>query len=256
MEFLKTIFFWLIEKFKKFTFKDWIILIFGLLALGFCCSSVYYKSKANDKRFIYITDSLTVYKNKLKEEYAAKELYIMENKQLKEANADLYAEVKSLKDDPLVITKIKTVFVTDTVYANSDSIVETHVADSDLKNKSLYWSAKHDKGYYSIVGQTNVMSDFSSFSTSINSMKIPVTLTTDVIEKDKKLMIISKSDNPFVSITNMDGVMLDPKKSSVLKSQFKQKRWGVGPQIGIGIDRDLKFTPYVGIGLSYNIFVF
>lgn len=33
-----------------------------------------------------------------------------------------------------------------------------------------------------------------------------------------------------------------------------KKRWGLGVQAGVGVGRDLKFTPYIGIGVTYNIF--
>lgn len=35
--------------------------------------------------------------------------------------------------------------------------------------------------------------------------------------------------------------------------RYKQKRWGLGVQVGIGVTPS-KIEPYVGIGVSYNIF--
>ena len=69
------------------------------------------------------------------------------------------------------------------------------------------------------------------------------TETLDVIEKENKLKIIGTSDNPYVSITDFNGAVIDPTTSDVLKNCFKQKRWGIGPQVGVGVSRDLKFSP-------------
>lgn len=34
------------------------------------------------------------------------------------------------------------------------------------------------------------------------------------------------------------------------------KRWGIGPQIGVGLSPKGAAVPYVGVGISYNLFVF
>lgn len=36
----------------------------------------------------------------------------------------------------------------------------------------------------------------------------------------------------------------------------KTKRWGIGPQIGVGLSPKGAAVPYVGIGISYNLIVF
>ena len=36
----------------------------------------------------------------------------------------------------------------------------------------------------------------------------------------------------------------------------KPKRWGIGPQIGVGISPKGAAAPYVGVGISYNLIVF
>ena len=177
-------------------------------------------------------------------------MIIAERDELKKTNAKLYAEVKNLKDNPIVITKTNIVFKTDTIIAQSDSIVTP-----DVTTKNLFWSAR-DNGFYSLNGLTSVKSDFSSFYTTINNLTIPISITTDIIEKDKKLMFITKSDNPYVNITYMNGAFLNPKDSKVIKSYFPKKHWGIGLQLGAGLDKNLGVTPYLGIGVSYNLITF
>lgn len=240
----------LVDFAKKLTFKDWIILILLLLAIGFGISARHYYNKSLYPTVIYNSDSLEVYKNKINDEYVAKDMYIQTVDQLKKENADLYAEIENLKDHPIIVTKTKIEFKTDTIYMKSDSIV------TDSVYNNLYWSAKEVNGYYDISGLTRVHSGFEDFTTSINYLRIPVELTLDVIENENKFKIIGTADNPYVSITNFNGAVIDPTSSDVLKNCFKQKRWGIGPQVGVGVSRDLKFSPYIGIGIQYSVFTF
>ena len=240
----------LVDFAKKLTFKDWIILILLLLAIGFGISARHYYNKSLYPTVIYNSDSLEVYKNKIKDEYVAKDIYIQTVDQLKKENADLYAEINNLKDHPIIVTKTKIEFKTDTIYMKSDSIV------TDSVYNNLYWSAKEVNGYYDISGLTRVHRGFEDFTTSINYLRIPVELTLDVIEKENKFKIIGITDNPYVSITDFNGAVIDPTTSDVLKNCFKQKRWSIGPQVGVGVSRDLKFSPYIGIGIQYSVFTF
>lgn len=250
MSIFKKISEWLLETAKKFTFRDWVIFALVLISVRFIVSSCYYRHKASEPNYVYITDSIETYKNKLKEEYSAKQMIIAERDELKKTNAELYAEVKNLKDNPIVITKTDIVFKTDTIIAQSDSIVTP-----DITTKNLFWSTQ-DNGFYVLKGLTSVKSDFSSFQTTINNLTIPISITTDIIEKDKKLMFITKSDNPYVNITYMNGAFLNPKDSKVIKSYFPKKHWGIGLQLGAGLDKNLGVTPYLGIGVSYNLITF
>ena len=245
---LKNIASWLFTKIKNLDFKDWLLIIVTIIAIVTAISARYYYNKSLYPTVIYNTDSLEVYKNKLEEEYTAKNIYVQTIDQLKQNNSKLYDEIKNLKDNPIVVTKTNIVVKTDTVYMTSDSII----APNDTL-RELHWSANEQNGYYVIKGQTNVRTDFSSFDTQINHFNIPVTLTMNIIEKGKKLQFISRSDNPYVTITNINGVIIDPAKSDVIKSCFKPKRWSVGPQVGIGVTSDLKISPYIGVGITYGI---
>ncbi|MBO6271815.1 hypothetical protein J6O48_03430 [bacterium] len=56
-------------------------------------------------------------------------------------------------------------------------------------------------------------------------------MTLNIIDdkKNKSLRIIGKTDNPYINITNMDGVVFDPTKSDILKKYYKPKKWSIGP---------------------------
>ena len=248
IDFLKGVINWLWDKMCKFTFKDWVIVALSVVGLYYAISSYYYEKKSKTPIVIHDNDSLHVYKNKLKEEYAARNVYIQTTKQLKQENSELYNEIKSLKDNPVIVTKTQVVVETDTIYTKSDSI--QYVSDS---LKTLYWHQNHPEGYYNIAGNTQVYTDFSNFNTKITKMSIPVSMTFDLIEQDKQLKFIGKSDNPYVKITKINGAVVDPSNSKVLKKYFKPKRLSLGVQGGAGIGKDVKFTPYIGIGLNYDL---
>ena len=247
------------DQFKKLDFKDWLIIIMAAMLLGSFIACRHYLRKA-DEKIVVINDSISIYKNKLDSEYVAKNIYIQTADQLKKTNQELYDEIKNLKDNPVVVTKIVTQTVIKEITAQSDSTIE-HKDSTNVVWKNLYWSAKHPQGFYTLNGNTDVRSDFSSFQTTISSLSVPAKITFDIIEnkKEKQLMLIGRSDNPYVSITNVNGTVVDPKNSKVLKSYFPQKHWHIGLQAGYGLGlhgNTVIMTPTLGVGLTYSLFSF
>ena len=55
---------------------------------------------------------------------------------------------------------------------------------------------------------------------------------------------------------SLDSIFVYPRREVVrIKERSKPKRWGIGIQAGYGVGSD-GFSPYFGIGLSYNLFDF
>lgn len=240
-----------IQLFHKLTFRDYVIILLCMIALGLYIKSNYYEDKSiQTPLVIYDSDSLDIYKNRVKDLYVAKQIYVQNVKDLQKQNCALANEVKNLKDNPLVVTKTETKVRIEKVYAKSDTIIN---GDSIY---NLQWHIDEPKGYYTVNGITDVRKDFSSFTTRLDSFKLDATLTLDMIEDKSGIRLIGKTDNPYISISNMDGVIFDPTKSKYLKKYYKQKKWSIGPTIGYGLSKDLKLTPYVGIGISYGIIQF
>ena len=245
---IKNIFIWL---YKKLTFKDYVIILFVMISCVCYMKYRHYESKSiKPTLVIYNSDSLEIYKNKLKNLYVSKKIYVQNIKDLQNQNCELAQELKSLKDNPLVITQTKMHTKIDTVYAQSDTIIH---GDSIY---NLKWHIDEPKGYYAVIGGTDVRKDFSSFSAHIDQFTMNTNLTLDIIEDKSGIRLIGRTDNPYISISNMDGVMFDPSKSKYLKKYYKQKKWSIGPTIGYGLSKDLKLTPYIGIGISYGIIQF
>ena len=107
---LKSIFDFIINFFKKFGFKDWLLFIsiIGMIILYMLYNHAQNQLLYNKNSY---ADTLTVYKNKLGEAYTAKNTYVQTIKDLKKTNTELYDEVKSLRDNPIIVTKIKTEYI-------------------------------------------------------------------------------------------------------------------------------------------------
>lgn len=56
---------------------------------------------------------------------------------------------------------------------------------------------------------------------------------------------------------NLDSLFLYPQRQ-VVQIKSKPKRWGVGIQVGYGVTvgSQPKFSPYIGVGVSYNLWNF
>ena len=210
------------EIWKKLTFKDLLLILLLLFSIGTFIAMRHYKSKAEKQQAEFV-DTLSVYKNKLGEEYKARQISMLTIKQLKAREDSLSAELKNLKDHPIVITKIKTKVEIKEVYIKSDSIV-----DKDSIN-TLYWSQTQPNGYFSIAGNTQVKKDFSWFSTKLQSLELDAMMTMDVIEQDNNtIKVLARSSNPYIKVNDVQGVLIDPTTSEVIKKCFPKKRWGIG----------------------------
>jgi hypothetical protein len=67
-----------------------------------------------------------------------------------------------------------------------------------------------------------------------------------------------------MQITSIEGAVIDPHKSEVLKKMFPNKKWSVGPYAGLGIGAGSSFTgaPFfgpvfsLGVAVQYSWFKF
>lgn len=196
---------------------------------------------------------MQTYENKIGEQYQQISSYIVSLDELKKSNTELADEVNNLKKlKPVIITKTETKFQIDTVYAESIKIVEV----PDSAQHELYWQYDKEYEYYAISGVTSVKNNFSAFNTRIDNLTVNSDITLDVVDNGSNLSVLVRSHNPYVNVTGMQSVSIDPTTSPTIKKYFKQKHWGIGPSIGVGVDKNLHFTPYIGISLNYNILTF
>ena len=234
-------------------FKNFIIVLLVILCLAGAWSL--YRTKKDFERtkieLVESQDTTLVYKTKAGELYAACETYIADIKELKTANEELYKEWKNLKDHPIIIEKVQTVIKIDSIYIKDDVTVDT------LSN--MYTADfKFADNYCSISGATTLDVLNKAANTSIYNIEIPATFTTDVIEKNKKLYFLTKCDNPYVQINNIEGAIVSPEQSKVLKKRFNRP-WGVmigvGPSITV-VNNTVKVYPSLQLTIGYKFISF
>lgn len=234
--------------------SDWKnIIIFFLLIISsfFYIKSCSVENQLNDN-IIVISDSLYQYKNKINELYLEKESYITDIKNLKHINKDLYDEVKKLKDDPIVVTKILTETKIDSVKIESTKYV---YIDNNLTN---YYTYNNDYIKMDIVHSI----DNNIGNLYINNISLYSNIYTSIIERDNKLYMISRSDNPYMNINNIDGCLLNINDSNIIKNYIKHNKtffdnFNFSITGGISILYDFNkhnacWGPGFTMGISYN----
>ena len=212
-----------------------------------------------------LSDSIRTYKTKEGTLIYEKGALISENGSLKNLNKSLADEVKYLKDHPIVIIKTKIVIQNDTV------LVPVYITNPVLNfdgsiTRELKWDYDKDFGKGNsrkLSGKLNITVD-----TSMNLITTPVHITTDEFSlaittgmtenKDGLLEIFIKSDYPGFNVTSLDGSLIDPRKSDVLKKYFPPKRWALGLYGGVGpyvdpFNAKIGMGVQLGVGLQYNI---
>lgn len=202
----------------------------------------------------YITsqDTVMVYKNKLGESYSMVQTLITDKNALKRTNDELYKEIKNLKDNPIVVTKTEIIYKVDTLPMKTDTLY----INPDKTEYLSYFSYSDE--WCGIRGHNTLDISKNSSKTVLDSIGMSSTLSLDLIEKDKSLMFIAKADNPYLQINNIEGAVVSPEKSKLLKKKFN-KPWGV--MIGVGpavtvVDNNVKIYPAVQLTLGYQIISF
>ena len=98
--------------------------------------------------------------------------------------------------------------------------------------------------------------DYLSLNGSFNSQgKLDISLKLDV-PIDLWLVMQKRSKVPSVLLTSKNSYIKALSISSLKFDSPKPNKWGIGFQIGYGITKELKPTPYIGIGISRNLIRF
>jgi hypothetical protein len=229
----------------------WVLFFATLLALCLSISKCSSYKRQYENSYREYRDTLSVYLNKYNEAYAMNNAYITDLNTLKRENKELYDEIKSLRDNPIIVTKVKTEYVIDTITVTQELTTDTTTGD-------FFTNIAYADEWNSFNGRFsgNIYTGSSVFS--LDQLQFNCSLTTDLIERDGKLYFITKSDNPYMRITDMDGFLVSPEKSKVLKKTFNRP-WGV--MIGAGCtatvyDGKILLLPGINLTLGYKILSF
>jgi hypothetical protein len=211
-----------------------------------------------------LNDSIRSYKDRNGQLVYQKGALISDIKGLKDLNKDLAAEVKYLKDHPLVVIKTVIKIVHDTVYIPVQIGEPTWNLDGSV-SRDLNWKYEKEfsKGNYRKLEGDCIATIDTSRNLLVSPMHITtdelgISLTTGFVENGDYLEIFVKSQYPGFKPTSIDGALIEPNKSEILKKYFPPKKWAIGVYGGYGVYYDpLKISGgtgiQIGLGLQYNI---
>lgn len=248
---------------KKLTLRDLIIIIL-LSFIVMLAIDLQKTQRAARKTVIVYQAEIIDYKNKLNEEYKSKEIFINDNKSLSLYNKKLEEERNKLKEKVVYLSNMDAEVRVDTVY----TVTEQEIVSDSISRYN--WNF-NNANYLNVNGLSIVNHSSKAFINTINSIQLNTTISANVIEKNKRLHLIIKSDNPYLNITNQDATFYELDKSKTFteymkkqnKNINKRKHFGIGIYGGYGLNGykedgsyNMKFGPSVGIGIMYNIWQF
>ena len=233
-------------------YKNVLIIILLIVSSILYFKNVNIENKLETNQVI-LTDSLYEYKNKVNELYKEKEAYITNKKDLERINKELYDEIKKLKDNPIVITKIETVTKIDSIF------IESKTEKDSLSNSKIN-NYNYIDDYIS-MNLTHKLNN-NTGSLFVNNIKMNADITYSIIENKKtnKLSIITKSNNPYLNITDVNGGLINLQNSKTLEQYYRRdNKWNISINGGYGIVYDhvngrFAVGPTLSIGVSYVLF--
>ena len=205
-----------------------ILFVLVLFFIGFLLVENHNLKNKAQSNYVILSDSLTNYKNKVGELYKEKESYIIDNENLKNINNDLYKEIKNLKDNPIVITKTEIKYEIKEVFIKDDS-VKVDSVNNIIKNFYNY-----NDDYFSAKLTHSLDISNNNRSIFFDNINAKTNLFVNIIEKNKKPFLVAKSDNPYLTISNLDGGFIDLDNSDVLNKYYKREnRWNLSFNLGV-----------------------
>lgn len=222
--------------------KDKILYIFIFLLCGLLINSTITTCQNDakyDNNIKALRDTIKYYTTKSGNVVAEKQGFIVDNsKEIKQLQEDLYNVLKEMKIQNSTIAAMQFSGVIDS--GEKDTVYE--IKHDTIKNGFIKDFSFSDK-YRILDGNVTYVPD--TLSVNINNDKIIFDYT---VAMDNKNRIKIMSDNPYVKYNEISGFTLTPPK---------KKRFGIGVQIGYGYNfNGKKLSPYIGLGLSYNLITF
>ena len=137
-------------------------------------------------------------------------------------------------------------FTSETKITTKDSLV----TDSVCGKCSFYFS--NSNPWFSVDASIYPTDTPNQLSLSLD-LKVKNEYSVIVGEEKQGLF---KKPKPFVEVLNHNPYSETESLRTYQVSTPKLKRWGVGPQIGFGLNSNFTTGAYVGIGLHYSFFNF
>lgn len=251
--------------------KDlWYILIIAIVVMLLmrqcdATKSAEIREKMSNANIEALKDSVRYEKNKRGEEIAVKKALLADKKSLEDLNKDLNDEVKKLRGKIITIQKIGGTVTSDPIIITNNII---RYRDGEYGLAWNYDTVYSEGNYRKFSGETSVIVDtarnITSKGTNIKQDELGLTLVTGLREKDGSLEIYVDPQYPGMVINRIDGAIIDPQKSDVIKKYFPPKKWSIGPILGVGMSAGYGVTgkpifgPTItfGVGISYGLIRF
>ena len=245
-----------------------IVAILCLLLFRQCDSNLSLKSqiKIQNMNLDALNDTVRLQKNKDGEDTYVRKTLLATKDNLEKLNKNLADELKKVKGQVLVLQSVETVIKTDTQYVNNYlTVYEDGSYSLDWKFDSTFSVNNYRKfsgnSFFKIDSITHKV---TPGSTRINQDELGFSFITGIREKDNALEIFVTPKYPGMRITEIEGAIIDPHKSDVLKNMFPNKKWSVGPYVGIGMGAGYGFNGKpiagpvfnIGLGVQYSWFKF
>lgn len=214
----------------------------------------------NEQNTRALNDSVHYLKNRNGDIEAVKSAFVSKLSDLEKTNADLYREVKSeigtvkglIKG--IVVADPGSITISNDLYNYPDGITHGLKFENTKIDSGMTWVIKGESKFKL---QNNTI--FPG-ATTIEQNQMQLKIVMGMKENKDNYEVFARSASPHVKFTELDGVLIIPKKADLLTPVAKKKRFGLGPQIGFGIGSDLsgnmKIGPFVGFGISYNLITF
>jgi hypothetical protein len=181
---------------------------------------------------------------------------LTDKKDLEKYNKRLFDEINKLKGikPNTVINSINKVDIDTFKLISSISKNTDTTYTIDFSHDTMYtqYDGRSLKGILDLLVKKDTI-NINRFLITQDILKIKKTII--IGEKDNQIKVWISSEFPGFSSEEIDAVILSEKMYPFLK-KLNNKKFSVGPYIGISYDSKTIVRPNIGIGLQYNLLKF
>lgn len=236
-----------------------LLLLGGVGYLYSRVSSLSGKVESKSQNVKALKDSVRVSKNKVDELEYSKNVLVSKKENLKELNEELSNELEKEKGKVRELTKM----VNNISKDKNDTITTTNELVSYPDSTfGLKWEfdttfSKNNSRYLSGVSKfTFKDKKLSPLETELIDHSIDFSMTSGLREKDGNIEFFVRSDYPGFSTKEIHSSIINPNEHPVMTKFTSQKRLGIGPYVGVGINNKLQPRFQIGVGVTYHLYEF
>lgn len=237
------------NKIKEFYDNHKKIILIAIWLLFMLCVFSYLHNKSNkleisEHNNMVLRDSLRTLTLKNGEQVSTINSYILKKNELQKyldiSKSEIKELEKKLEGNVAYVSNIKTITKYDSIYVTDTITIE--------KDNSICFNIDYYDDWLELNGKSRIKDSVAT--TTFDKIIVPVPLQVGLTD-DYRIWV--KSKNPYLSITSVEGAVVEGSKLNQ-----KQKKFSLGLSVGLGaqyglFNKKIDFGPYVGIGLGYRI---